>query len=144
MKTRLGLSIIELGVVGAIVGILLSPWGCNRVLNNRNIKSPGKQTISYASGIIGHKEYTKYEDGSADLKVYPDIIGHRYASSKLYEDLNGDGLVDKIRINGPEFLMHRLNKILVRKYDYQSNQSEFDKADKELNKSYKNISDKLK
>jgi hypothetical protein len=52
--------------------------------------------------------------------------------SKLYQDLNGDGLVDRIRQNGAEWKMNRLADLLVREYDYSSNSSDFDEADKML------------
>jgi hypothetical protein len=56
--------------------------------------------------------YTRYNDGSADLKVYPSII--RLASSKLYQDLDGDGPIDRIRINGPEWQYTNHGHLLTR------------------------------
>jgi hypothetical protein len=116
-----------------ILGMLvLTARGCNNLFNNRLIETNSSKTYSHSTEIIGHNEYTQFKDSSVELKVYPGILGHRYASSKLYTDLNNDGKVDKIRISGPEWKLHRLNKILVRDYDYNSNKDEFDNADKLL------------
>ena len=70
-------------------------------------------------------------DGSQDVKEYPSL-GHRLFDSELYQDLNGDGLVDRIRRNGAEWKMNRLSELLVREYDYQSDKERFDEADKQL------------
>jgi len=112
--------------------------GCNELLNDRDIRTPAYHANSFATGISGHTEYIKYSDGSKDVKTYPGL-GHRWWSTELDQDTDGDGLVDKIRESGPEFTMHRLGDVLVRKYDYQEYKERFDKADaqlKELIKKY--------
>lgn len=111
--------------------------GCNMVFNNKDVDKLGRHTISKSTGLLGHVEYTKYNDNSSDLKTYPSILGHRYSSSKLYQDLDGDSKIDRIRINGPEWQMNRIKDILIREYDYEDNQKEFDKGD-ELLKKYSN------
>ena len=63
---------------------------------------------------------TVYADGTQDVKEYPGL-GHRIFDSELRQDLNGDGLVDRIRRNGSELKMHRLSELLVRKNDYLGN-----------------------
>jgi hypothetical protein len=122
--------------IGMYAGILTliacGTKGCNRAFNNRTINNQAYHTESRATGLNGHVEYTRYKDGSQDVKIYPGS-GHRMFSSELHQDLDGDGLIDRIRQDGPEWKWHRLNIILVRKFDYQQNQNRFDKADKELN-----------
>lgn len=106
----------------------------NMAWNNKDIKTRGRHTISHATGLLGHNEYTRYNNGSADLKIYPKLLGHRTLSSKLYQDFDGDGLVDRIRINGPEWQMNRLKDILVRDADYEQHRDQFEKADRLLAK----------
>ena len=121
---------IGLFVVGAGV-LLLGVRGCNVALNNRTIVKSAFYTESRATGIYGHVEYTRYSDGSQDIKIYSSL-SHRFFGSELHQDFNGDGLVDRIRRDGPEWKMHRLNDILERKIDYESNKDRFDKADAQL------------
>lgn len=111
--------------------------GYDMLWNNRHITTPAHQTISYATGISGHVEYTKYTDGSHDIKIYPGL-GHRLFDSELYQDLDGDGDVDRIRRNGPEWKSNQLTKLLVRETDYESHQREFDEADEILQKMMEN------
>jgi hypothetical protein len=117
---------------GLLVLIAGVSRGCNVAFNNRTINNQAYHTESRATGLNGHIEYTRYKDGSQDVKIYPSW-GHRMFSSELHQDLNGDGLIDRIRQDGPEWKDNRLNTILVRKFDYQQNKARFDKADKELN-----------
>jgi len=105
--------------------------GCNMAWNNRSLDKPAYQTESYATGLTGHVEFTRYSDGSMDVKEYPGL-GHRIFDSELHQDLNGDGFVDRIRRNGAELKMNRLSEILVRENDYQANKERFDKADTQL------------
>jgi len=74
-------------------GTLLGVWGYNHLLNNYEWKTPAFRTVSFATGLFGHTEYTKFTDGSQDVKIYPGL-GHRYLDSRLLQDLDGDGTVD--------------------------------------------------
>ena len=111
--------------------LLLGVTGLNRALNSRTINKPAYQTESRATGLSGHIEYTKYFDGSQDVKVYPGL-GHRIYGSEIHQDFNGDGIVDRIRFDGPEWKMHRLGNILERSHNYQTDRKTFDNADKQL------------
>ncbi|MBL7147926.1 MAG: hypothetical protein ISS82_03820 [Nanoarchaeota archaeon] len=124
---------LKIYVIGLLI-ILGGTRGCNMLWNNRDVKTPNRHTISNATWLIGHNEFTKYKDGSVDLKVYPGILSHRIISSKLYQDLNGDGLVDRIRNNGPAWQFNRLRYILDREVDYDTHKENFDKADELLAK----------
>ncbi len=119
---------IWIGMIGAI---LLGTRGCDMAFNNRTIDKSAYHTESRATGLTGHVEYTRYSDGSQDVKIYPGF-SHRWFGSELQQDLNGDGLVDRIRQDGPEWKMHRLYDILVREQDYKANKARFDEADKQL------------
>ena len=116
---------------GALALGALLTRGCNCAWNNREISKPSHQTISYSTGITGHVEYTRYDDGTRDVKIYPGL-SHRLFDSELYQDLDGDGLVERIRRNGAEWKMNRLNKLLVREHDYAEHKEEFDEADQKL------------
>lgn len=122
--------------------IFLLPRGCNMLWNNRHIQTESTETISYAKGFIAHIEYTKYGDGSEDIKKYPDVLGHRYLSSVLYQNFDRDNTIDRIRKNGPEWKMHRLTKIVVRETDYEEHKKEFDKGDELLVKVRKRAEEK--
>ena len=122
----------KLGLYVGAIGLMLAlTRGCSMLWNNRRIEEPAYQTVSYATGITGHVEYTRYADGSQDVKTYPGL-GHRMFDSELYQDLDGDNLVDRIRRNGAEWKMNRLSELLVRDQDYDANQERFDEADKTL------------
>lgn len=116
-------------IAGVVAFSIVASRGCDMFCNNRQIDTAGRHTISYATGLVGHNEYTRYTDGSSDMKIYPSIVGHRVASSKMFQDLDGDGLVDRIRINGPEWQMNRLVAVWCRDADYQAHKKEFDEAD---------------
>jgi len=107
------------------------PRACNTAFNNRTIVKPGYYAVTRATGFNGHKEYIRYTDGSQEIKVYPSL-GHRTFGSKVYQDLDGDNLVDRIRNHGPEWKMHRMGELLIRGNDYQDHKSDFDKADQQL------------
>ena len=97
-------------VGGVSLGISLSilgTRGCNNLLNNQTIDKATYHTESQATGINGHVEYTRYLDGSQDVKIYPGL-SHRLLGSELHQDFDGDGLIDRIRQDGPELKMHRL------------------------------------
>jgi hypothetical protein len=104
---------------------------CNNAWNNKSIENPGYQTESKSLGLFGHTEFTRYYDGSYDVKTYP-RLSHRYFDSQLDQDLNGDCLVDRIRQSGSEVRMNSLKKILTREKDYSTNRELFDKADSQL------------
>jgi len=128
MKDTIKMIGIYAGIIGAM---LLGTRGCDMAFNNRTINKPAYHTESRATGLTGHVEYTRYSDGSQDVKIYPGL-SHRLFGSELHQDLNGDGLVDRIRQDGPEWKMHRLYDLLVREHDYQANKGRFDEADKQL------------
>lgn len=117
--------------VAIIAGLLGGARGCNMAWNNRTLNNPAYTSVNYANGLTGHVEYTRYADGSQDVKEYPGL-GHRLFDSELHQDLKGDGLVDRIRQNGAEWKMNSLSNLLVREYDYQDNKRQFDEADKQL------------
>lgn len=52
--------------------------------------------------------------------------------SELYQDFDGDGLVDRIRVNGSEVSFHRLKELLVREYDLDEHPEDFLEADELL------------
>jgi len=124
-----------LKIIGIYVGVFVASLGLtkgyNMLCNNRTINKPAYHMESRAIGLNGHIEYTKYADNSQDVKEYPGL-GHRLFDSQLFQDLNGDNLVDIIRKNGSELKMNRVTELLVRKHDYNSNKERFDKADKKL------------
>ncbi|MFH1376836.1 MAG: hypothetical protein ABIH25_04325 [Candidatus Woesearchaeota archaeon] len=128
IKSTVGLYIAIFGLTALVAR------GCNMAWNNKNVEELGRHTVSNATKISGHEEFTLYPDGSSDLKIYPGIMGHRYMSSKLYQDIDGDQLVDRIRINGPEWQFNRLKDVLVRSTDYSDYKDEFDKADRKIRK----------
>ena len=131
----------KIGCVGWIIsyslflgiGFLITR-GCNNLFNNKQMKSNSYSMDSYATGITGHVEYTRYNDKSKEIKVYPGLagLGHRLFDSELLQDLNGDGKIDRIRINGAGWKMNSLTDILVREYDFDKNKDRFDEADKML------------
>jgi len=125
----------DLGAILFVGTLLVLPLGgvagCNRAFNNKTIETPAYELHSYGTGINGHVEYTKYSDGSQDIKVYPGW-GHRMFDSDLFQDLDGDGKVDKIRRNGAEWKMNSIREILVREQDYKANKKRFDNADERL------------
>lgn len=125
-------SVKTIGIYAGIIGtMLLGVRGCNIFWNNRSLDKSAYHTESKASGLYGHLEYTRYSDGSHDVKEYPGFA-HRLFDSELHQDLNGDGLVDRIRQNGAEWKMNSLSDLLVREYDYDSHKERFDEADKQL------------
>ncbi len=114
--------------------VLTGLFGGARLLNyhfnDTQIRNSAYKAFSYSTGIGGHIEYVKFSDGSQEVKIYPNM---RYdISSELHQDLNGDGLVDRIRMSGSIFTNDRLKDILVREYDYASNKDKFEEADKRL------------
>ena len=121
--------IAAIGIIAG--GTILVTKGCNRKYNTQDITTSAYHMVSEPKGLSGHTEYVHFTDGKKELKIYP-AGGHRYNSSTLYIDFNGDGKVDEIRVNGSENRMNRLKELLVRDYDYPSHKQEFTDADKEL------------
>ena len=105
--------------------------GCNMIWNNQEIIAPSHHSVSYVTGISGHVEYTRFVDGSQEFKEYPGW-GHKLFDSELNQDIDGDGLVDRIRRNGSEMKMNSLTEILIRKNDYDAHRERFDAADEQL------------
>jgi len=128
MKDRLDMIGLYLAIIAVALG---GTRGCNMLFNNRSLDKPAYHIESYSTGLTGHIEFTRYFDGSIDVKEYPGL-GHRLFDSELHQDINGDGLVDRIRKNGSELKMNQLSEILVRETDYQTNKKRFDKADTQL------------
>ena len=125
-------SLKTIGLYAGMIAVLLGGVrGCNMAWNNRSLNKPAYQTESSATGLTGHVEFTRYSDGSMDVKEYPGL-GHRMFDSELHQDINGDGLVDRIRKNGAEWKMNKLSEILVRENDYQANKERFNEADTQL------------
>jgi len=123
-----------IGIFAGILGVMaLGVRGCNMAWNNRTLNKPAYTSHSYATGLYGHTEFTKYSDGSRDVKIYPGFA-HRLFDSELHQDLDGDGKIDRIRQNGAEWKMNRLSELLVRENDYSFNQERFDEADEQLQK----------
>ena len=132
LRNRIGeIGIVILVEAGIIAGGLLVTRIYNNILNNKTINTPAYSLVSYATDLSGHVEYVKFSEGSQEVKEYPSL-GHGMIGSKLYEDFNGDGLVDRIRENGAAWKEYRITRLLVRNYDYNENSEIFDKADKEL------------
>lgn len=127
MKKHLG----SIFLVIFFVILLFGMRGCNMAWNNREIVRVGYISNSRATGLIGHVEYTRYSDGSQDVKLYHDL-GRRLFGSELYQDLDGDNKIDRIRYNGAEWKLNRLSKILIREDDMTSEISTFTKADERL------------
>jgi len=128
MKGILKIIGIFAGVFGALA---IGTRSCNNAFNDKSIDKPAYHTESHTTGVSGHVEYTRYSDGSQDVKIYPGL-SPRIFDSELYQDLNGDGLVDRIRREGSELKMSCLSGLLVREYDYLLNKKVFDEADKQL------------
>ena len=128
MKDTIKMISIGAGIIGAM---LLGARGCNMAWNNRSTDKPAYRTESRASGLYGHVEYTRYSDGSQDVKEYHGFA-HRLFDSELHQDLNGDGLVDRIRQNGAGWKMNHLSELLIREHDYDGNKDRFDEADAQL------------
>lgn len=123
-------TIVTLIALGLIFGAVA---GFNHLWNSQELQGVGFHSYSHAKPISGHVEYTIYADGTQDVKIYH-WFGHRTIDSTLYQDLNGDDRVDRIRKNGSELKANSLRKILIREYDYEEHKDEFDKADAELQK----------
>ncbi|MFT4308219.1 MAG: hypothetical protein ACMXYM_02510 [Candidatus Woesearchaeota archaeon] len=115
---------IGLGGLGFVTGL-------NAALNTQTIITPSHTTITRPQGLLGHVELTVFADGSAEVKRYHGF-GHRFFASDFYQDLNGDGRVDRIRRNGPEFAMNRHLGVHVREHDYPEHSDLFDRADAEV------------
>lgn len=121
------------GVIGGILVLTLGGVrGCNYMHNNTTTQSLGHVTQSYSTGISGHVDYSKFKDGSYEIKTYPSF-GHKLFDSKLYTDFDGDGKIDRIRVHNGEMGMNSLEKLLVRDFDYDKNSDEFDNGDTLLN-----------
>ena len=104
--------------------------GCNYLINDQIFVGHSYKTNSFSTGISSHTEYTKYSDGSRDVKIYPIFGG--ISNSELRQDIDGDGIVDRIRGSGAGWKGHKFTELLIRKDDYQSNKERFNEADKHL------------
>ncbi len=116
-----------LGVSGTTI---LTMGVVNNALNNQAINKPGYSLFSEANGLYGHTEYLRYENGSQEVIIFP---SHRYSYEvKFFNDLNGDGFVDRIRSNGNGLKFNKLQEVLIRKHDFDSHKTEFAEADSTL------------
>lgn len=132
--------LIALDVLFVLLAIIIS-FGYHAYCNNWNETTDSYTAHSFAVGLGGHIEYVVYGSGMQDVKVYPSW-GHRYTESTFYQDSNGDGLVDFIRINGPEYTYHSLEGAYERSEDYDAHREEFQEGDRilqNLMKKYKNV-----
>jgi len=121
----------------SLCGILLSygNWR-NHSSNNQIINAPSHKTVSYVHGGFGHTEYTVFKkDGSQEVKIFPKS-GCTLGDSELDQDVDGDGLVDRLRINKGGFGYYRLVGLYSRddKDDYSNPKIRplFDAADSRL------------
>jgi hypothetical protein len=119
------------GLLVVLVIGLITAVNINSYFNDKVVTTNSSITHSYIIGYAGHVEFTKFNDNGYEIKTYPGY-GHRFGHSKLYQDIDSDGSVDRIRINASEMKAHTLLAILVRKYDYREHQAEFDEADRSL------------
>ena len=117
----------------AILFCLVFIRACDMAWNHGTVDKGTYKTAFYAIGLNGHVEYTKYMDGSQDILLYPGL-GFNFFDSELYQDLDGDGRIDRIRQNAAEWKMNTLNEILIRKQDYERHKKRFDEADVLLRK----------
>jgi hypothetical protein len=121
-----------LGYIAAVFAstgaLMLVFRGCQNY-SNKKISHPAYAAVSYATGSSGHIEYAKYRDGSQDVKIEPE---YNYSERLFYQDLDGDGRVDRIRINKGSTSNYCLDTILVRENDYEKNKEMFDEADRTL------------
>lgn len=121
-----GVRLVFTGLVLAVVAV--ASRGCNNLWNNRTLKTNSSITHSFATGINGHVEFTKYRKGGCDAKVYHSL-GHTYLDSELLEDFDGDGKVDRIRSNRGDFLYNRQSELLVRTDDFEEYRHRFEESD---------------
>ncbi|MDK2849661.1 MAG: hypothetical protein PWP03_248 [Candidatus Woesearchaeota archaeon] len=132
MNKKLKRFLITTGIIGTVVTFNYGMSNkINKFFNDKIIEKPGYYLVSYPKGLFGHVEFTKYKDGSFEVLIYKGF-GREAYSSKLYQDINGDGLVDRIRVNDVAWKYHKLNDLLIRDFDYETHKEEFDKADKVL------------
>jgi hypothetical protein len=123
-----------IAMICLIIIIIAIPFlcarGCNHYFNNQNISKKLYHLVSEPYGLNrGHIEYIRYADGSQDVKIYGNF---RDSKSSFYQDLDGDGRVDRIRINSSRFKANRLSGLFIREQDYETHKEEFDKADRKL------------
>lgn len=131
----IGKAALVLGLLfGSIFGIAR---GCNVHFNSYETKTQKYHTVSKATGIGEHIDYTRYADGTEEIRVAP---GNRWASEKMYFNSGNDPEVDRIR-------KHSIHtgklELLIRETDYAKNKEEFDKAD-QLLLEYRAMADKEK
>ena len=127
-KERISISLFYVLVILLMVFLVT---GINCFMNNQDISTEAYTLHSDATWLFGHTEYIKYHDGSQDVKIYPKL-SHRYYDSIIYQDIDGDNKVDRIRANAPDYKYNKFSVLLFREYDLQNNQKKFDKADKVL------------
>ncbi len=109
--------------------IALGVRSCNTHYNDRTEKKQGYQLISFADGVDGHTECVFYEDNSLDVRVQESFSN---GDVTFIQDLDGDGLADRIRVQGSKAERYALDSLLIRKYDFKSHSKEFKEADKTI------------
>jgi len=117
--------VIKLALCGALI------FGPNYAFNTRKIITPTSIGESKVKGMWGHTEYVIHSNGSQEFKSYSSV-GHKYGSSTFGLDIEGDGKIDVLRINGSELGANRFKDSLIRSLDYSSNKKKFDEADIKL------------
>lgn len=121
-----GTIIVSLGL-GIVFGLTKA---CNTHFNHKSISGQSYRAESTDSGYLtGHVEYIRYKDCSQEVTIFESF---QTGSIKNGRDLDGDGLIDIIKINGAYWGNLPLKSILVRKDDYLTHKKEFDEADKLL------------
>jgi len=130
LKNKIGEGLL---IAAAVVGVyFVSNW-MNSMHNTKHVVTKGYQLESVSNGMDGHTEFIRYKDGSCDIKIIPKK--ESYDDTQYYQDLDGDGLIDRIRRSSNFTTTNRrLTELLIRKHDYSSKKSDFDKADNTLSK----------
>jgi len=96
--------------------------------------------IPYAAVYVGHAKYTKQEDGSEKLEVYPSMLGNRIALNREYQSSDGSQ-VERVTVGTeweitslelPRVLVRSRDIVLERRLHYESHTIEFDEGDRLL------------
>ncbi|MDP3989594.1 MAG: hypothetical protein Q8Q01_00115 [archaeon] len=128
MKTYQTVGIIVVGVALGVSALFcgLSSYN-NYHLSNENLVSNSRATGFY--DFTGKMEYTQLGDGSEEIQLRTE----NGSKVVLYQNLNGDDTVDRIRIERYQTRdIFRLEEILIRALNYPKHESEFNQADEIL------------
>ncbi|HLC81083.1 MAG TPA: hypothetical protein VJH68_00315 [Candidatus Nanoarchaeia archaeon] len=137
MRDSLKIIRISAGIIGTM---LLGYKGYYLTGNNSSgeklayeIERSGYQIELHTTGLPGFVEFTRFPDGSQEVKIYPRFPTKSF-NRELHQDLNGDGLVDRIMCNGAEWKIDQSGELLIRKQDYDAHRERFNEADRQLQK----------